>query len=56
VEAITLEPIMEPIIVEGRINGQQVIADLLDRIGERLSRDCSLRQIDSYAKYGPRHD
>jgi hypothetical protein len=47
----TITPIMEPISVPGRISGHEVIADLLDRVAERLSTSCDLRQSDSYAAY-----
>jgi hypothetical protein len=47
----TLEPILEAVAIPGRISGAEVICDLLDRIGERLSRSCDLRPSDSYAAY-----
>jgi hypothetical protein len=42
---------MEAVAVPGRISGQEVVADLLDRVAERLTRSCDLRESDSYASY-----
>ena len=50
----TLEPIMEPVHVPGSISGVGVIDDLLNRIGERLSRSDCLRLVDSYKSYNAR--
>ncbi len=41
----------EVISVPGRISGTAIIADLCRRISERLSRQDSLRGIDSYSSY-----
>jgi len=46
-----MEAIMEPVSAPGRINGAEVINDLLDRIGEQLSKSCDLRGTDSYLSY-----
>ena len=48
-EAIT--PILEPVTVAGRISGHEVIADLLDRVAEKLPASCDLRPSDSYSGY-----
>jgi hypothetical protein len=50
----TITPIMEPIAVPGTISGASIINDLLNRIGDKLSRDCSLRDIDVYSGYSCR--
>lgn len=42
---------MDVVDVEGRISGSEVIADLCDRVAERLSKSCDLRQTDSYSSY-----
>ena len=47
----TLTPSMEAVAVPGRISGSAIIADLLKRIGERLSGDCNLRASDAYGGY-----
>ena len=49
----TLTPI-EAISVPGSMSGTAIIRDLLGRIGDRLSRDCSLRAIDVYSGYSYR--
>jgi hypothetical protein len=49
-----MEPSLEPnmaITIPGSISGPQVIDDLLNRVAQRLERDCSLRPIDCYAGY-----
>jgi hypothetical protein len=46
--------VSEAISVPGRINGHQIIDDLLRRIGERLSRNCDLRESDSYSSFSAR--
>jgi len=38
---------MEEINVESRMSGAAIIDDLLNRIGERLSKSCDLRQTDT---------
>jgi hypothetical protein len=47
----TLQPNMELVGVPGAISGTAIIDDLLNRIGERLSRDCALRETDAYQGY-----
>jgi hypothetical protein len=49
-----MEAIMEPVAVPGRISGQEVINDLLDRLAEKLATSCDLRSSDSYAAYSAR--
>ena len=39
------------IAVPGTISGASIISDLLDRIGDKLSRDCCLRSVDVYSGY-----
>jgi hypothetical protein len=46
-----MEPVMEIVNVPRAISGGAIIDDLLNRIGERLSRDCSLRETDAYQGY-----
>jgi hypothetical protein len=41
----------EPISVPGAISGSAIIDDLLNRISEKLSRDCALRETDAYQGY-----
>lgn len=53
-ELTTLEPVMEAIAVPGAISGTAIIADLIDRIGDKLSRDCNLRCIDVYGGHSYR--
>lgn len=45
---------MEPVAVPGRISGAAIIDDLCNRIAEKLSRGCDLRQTDSYSSYSAR--
>jgi hypothetical protein len=42
------------ISVPGAISGTVIIDDLLNRIGDRLARDCSLRSTDAYRAYSAR--
>jgi hypothetical protein len=41
----------EAVSVPGSVSGSEVINDLLDRVAEKLSKSCNLRQSDSYAGY-----
>ena len=41
----------EAVAVPGRISGSEIVYDLCDRIAEKLSKSCDLRQSDSYAGY-----
>jgi hypothetical protein len=50
----TLTPNMEAITIPGSISGPQVIDSLLDKIAERLSGDCSLRETDRYSGFSAR--
>jgi hypothetical protein len=47
----TLVPNMEAINVPRMISGAAIIDDLLDRIEQRLAKDCGLRATDAYAGY-----
>jgi hypothetical protein len=42
---------MEQVEVAGSISGADVISDLLDRIGDKLSKSCDLRPVDVYRGY-----
>lgn len=42
---------MESVAVPGRISGQEIVLDLLDRLAEHLAKNCDLRPSDSYAGY-----
>ncbi|MGA7312628.1 MAG: hypothetical protein WBX22_01535 [Silvibacterium sp.] len=42
---------MTAVQIPGRISGEAVIHDLLDRIAAQLSGDCSLRSTDAYLGY-----
>ena len=46
--------IMESVSVPGSISGSSIVRDLLNRIKDKLSRDCSLRPIDVYSGYSYR--
>jgi hypothetical protein len=47
-----MEPMsIEAVAVESRISGVEVINDLCDRIAERLTKSCDLREVDSYSGY-----
>jgi hypothetical protein len=47
----TMEPNMGPVVVPGVISGSSIIRDLLNRIEEKLARNCDLRQSDAYSGY-----
>jgi hypothetical protein len=42
---------MGPVAVPGVVSGADIVQDLCDRIAEQLSRDCHLRQTDSFQSY-----
>jgi hypothetical protein len=45
---------MVAVAVPGSISGSAIVRDLLDRIADKLSRDCNLRGIDVYSGYSYR--
>jgi hypothetical protein len=49
-----LTPNFEPVEMTGAVSGSDVIQDLLDRVGERLSLCNDLRPTDSYSAYAAR--